>query len=106
MTSSQREKLRRKLASAVGKEPSVSLFIFVEVNNLELEHAYLCVGVLLGTRGLDGSKGRWNERSMETAAMESNVVDKITGPAAAVLRDMKDIGIAVPRWKVLRLSDG
>ena len=69
-----RGKLRRKLASAVEKKPSASLFIFVEVTNLEAEHAYLCGDVLLDTRGLDGTMGRY-QRSMETA-LESNIVDK------------------------------
>ena len=71
-----RGKLRRKLASAVEKKPSASLFMFVEVNNLEVEHVYLCGGVLFDTRCLDGSMWRWYGRSIETAAMESNIVDK------------------------------
>ena len=39
---SQRENLRRHLASAADKKPSVSLSWYTEVNNLEIEHELEC----------------------------------------------------------------
>ena len=42
MASTQREVLLRHLASAAGKKPSVSLALFLEINNLDVEHELTC----------------------------------------------------------------
>ena len=38
----QREMLRRQLASAAGKKPSISLSLFLKINNLETDHELAC----------------------------------------------------------------
>ena len=38
----QREVLRRQLSSVAGKKPSVSFSLFLETNNLEIEHELAC----------------------------------------------------------------
>ena len=45
--------IREKNTSAIGKrsEPSVSVSLFLEVNNLVIEHERACVGSLHGTLG-------------------------------------------------------
>ena len=39
---SQREDLRRHVASAAGKKSSLSLSLFLDVDNLEIEHELSC----------------------------------------------------------------
>ena len=60
MVPSQREVLRRQLASATGKKPSVSLSLFLEVNNLVIEHELACAAIFRAP-----AVGRGHERSTE-----------------------------------------
>ena len=95
MASSQREVLRRHLASAAGKTPSVSLSLFLQINSLEVEQA---VWTGIWEDDMRGASKR--------LAWEATSWTRVRGLAGAVLGEMKDLTITVPSLQVLKLEDG
>ena len=70
MAPTQRELLRRQLASAARRKPSVSLSLFPETNSLEIEHEFACAS------SLDGAMERLYKRSREKTSVGSHFVDE------------------------------
>ena len=102
----ERVKLRRHLASAARKKPSVSLSLFLEVNNLEVEHELACAATCFGQQTV--WTGPWSDDVREAwrrQVWEATLWTKVRGPAGALLCEMRDLGITVPSLKVLRVSD-
>ena len=81
-----RESLRRELARAAEKKPSVSL---------PRATCFWAQAVWTGQWG-----GRY-EKSIEKTGVECYVVDKSQRQADAVSREMKDLGITVQSWRSL-----
>ena len=64
----------------------------------------MCSNLHLGASSLDTAMG--GRYGMEKTGVERYVVEENRGPAGAVLCEMKDLGLAVPSWRVLRMGDG
>ena len=83
---SQREVIRRQVASVAGKTHQY-LFLFFEVNNLEIEHELACVGRFWAQAVLTGQ---------DKTGLESYVVEECVGFATAILSEVKELGITLP----------
>ena len=98
----------RKLAeSAAGMKPKLSLTLFLEVHNLEIEHELARAATCLWAPAVRTRK--WEDEmreAWERTSVGSCIVDESHRAANAVFCEMRDLGVAVPSWQVLRMSDG
>ena len=97
----ERLKLRRQMAAAsAGKKASVSLSLFMEVNNLEVEEAFSTNGhACLGGRDLAGMGKRAPEGRKQI--FEVQIWRQVRGPAGAVMCETRDLRIKWPQWHML-----
>ena len=59
MAPSQRENLRRQMASAAEPKPSMALSLLLEINNLEVEHELACVATCFWAQAV--WTGQWED---------------------------------------------
>ena len=95
------------MASAAGKKSSISLTLFSEVNNLELEHELTCSATCFWSEAIwtgqvvDHVREAWNRQLWEASSWT-----KVRGLPGVVFCEMKELEITAPSWQVLRMSDG
>ena len=108
MAPTQRETLRRQLATAAGKKDSVSFSLFLELNNLGIEHELACAAACMwAQKSLDGSmEGRYVGHTWNRQVWEATSWTKVGGLAGAVFGAMKDLGFTVLGWQVLKMGGG
>ena len=59
----ERSKVRRQMAEAVGKKDPVSMSLFMEVNDLEIEEVFSAMATLFWEEGV--GMGRWTSEEEE-----------------------------------------
>ena len=102
----ERLNLRKQMAAAAGKKESVSLSLFVEVNDLEVEEELStmasqawAVGVWIGKSPAE-QKAAWREQIFEVQKWK-----QVRGLAGAEMCETRDLGVKWPQWHTL-LFDG
>ena len=88
MAPTQREILRRHLASAAGRKPSDSLSLNLEISNLEIEHALACA--VFRSAMKDNLGAAWERQVCKASSWKKSVV----------------FGVTLTSWQVLRVGDG
>ena len=99
-----RFKLRRQMAAAAaaGKKESVSLSLFVEVNDLEVEEELSTMATPAWAEGTwivkcpGEHKKAWRKQIFEVQRWK-----QVRGPAGAVMCETGDLGIKWPQWHAL-----
>ena len=97
----ERLKLRRQVAAAAGKKESVSLSLFMEVNNFEVEEELFTVATLAWVEGV--WLGRWRreqQKAWRKQIPEAQTWRQVRGLAGAVMCETRDLGIKVPQGHV------
>ena len=97
----ERLKLRRQVAAAAGKKESVSLSLFMNVNNFEVEEELSTVATLAWVEGVWlGRWGREQQKAWRKQIPEAQTWRQVRGLAGAVTCETLDLGIKVPQGHV------
>ena len=106
MAPTERFKLRRQMAAALGNKSTTSLSLFTEAFGLEVEEdlftlatQYWAEGVWIGKWPVE-QKEAWMNQAPEVPTWR-----QVRGPAGAVMCETRDLGIKWPHWHTL-IFDG
>ena len=95
-------KLRRQVAVAAGKKESVSLSLFLEVNNLEVEEELSTMTTLFWAEGVwIGRRRREQQKAWRKQIFEVQTWRQVGGLAGAVMCQTRDLGIKWPQRHTL-----
>ena len=95
------------MAEASGRAPTVSMSLFLEMSDLEIEAGTACMATLCWAEAV--WMGRWTEdlekcwrRVGEGCVWEAASRKQVRGPAGAVVCETRDC----PRWHALLFEEG
>ena len=106
MALTQRLKLRRQMAAAAGKKSTTSLSLFIEVLGFEVEEELSTKATQFWAEGV--WTGKWSHEQKEAwlnQIREVQMLRQVRGPAGAVMRETRDLGIRWPQWHTLMFED-
>ena len=90
------------MAAAAGKKESVSLSLFMEVYNLDVEEELSTIATLAWAEG--SWMGRWateQDEALRNQIFEAQAWRQVRGLAGAVMRKTRGLGIKWPHWHTL-----
>ena len=92
-------KLKQQMAAGAGKKESVSLSLFLEVNDLELEEEPSTMATLFWTEAVWMNRWRRGQQKVwRKQIFEVQTWKQVRGLAGAVMRETRDLGIMWPHW--------
>ena len=102
----ERLKLRRQMATAAGKQETVSLSLSVEVNNPEVEEELSTMATLAWSEGV--CLGRWGKEQLKAwtkQIFEVQTWREVRGLTGAVVCETRDLGIGWSQWHTLLFEE-
>ena len=104
MSSTERLKLRRWMAAAAGKKITTSLSLFMDVYGLDVEDEISTMATQYWVERVWTGKWSHEQKAWMRQIQEVQTWKQVRGPAVALMRETRDLGIKWPQWHTLMFS--